>query len=136
MKDNHYMNIEIVVDDAIKKLLGDINNLPVDARKRIHQVYLTFYDAYLKIADLKGFSQNPEKLDTTGFDSEIIEYMQHFFSDYQNIYREFKTLNRHAKVLIQIDKNKNPEAFESQMNVLISGQNDFTEESVMEEILK
>lgn len=137
MNDNNYTNIDTVVDNAIKERLGDINGLPDSARQKIRQDYRVFFEAYLKIADLKKTSQhiNTEKRDAAGFDPDIIEYMQHFFSDYQNIYRDFKSANRHARALIQIDRNKHPQDFESQLNALISGKNDFTEESVMEEIL-
>ena len=134
MKDAH--NIEAVADEAIEKLIGDISNLPDSAKSKIHQVYQTFYDAYLKIGELKQSLPNSEDWDATEFDPEIIEYMQHFFSDYQNIYRDFQAVNRHAKTLIKIDPNNNPEEFKLRINALLLGKSDFTEQFVMEEILK
>ena len=81
MNATHYINTEAVVEDAIKAHLGDIDGLPDAARQKIHQVYQAFYDAYLKIADLKEASGNKDmgKTDLVGFDPDIIEYMQHFF---------------------------------------------------------
>lgn len=132
-----HTDTEAVVNDAIKARLGDIDGLPDAARQKIHQVYQAFYDAYLKIADLKKASANSdtERTDAAGFDPDVIEYMQHFFSDYQNIYREFKSTNRHARALIQTDQNEDADSFENQLNALISGKSHFAEASVMDEIL-
>ncbi len=137
MNATYHINTEAVVEDAIKARLGNIDGLPDAARQKIRQVYQAFYDAYLKIADFKKASASKDtgKTDAIGFDPDIIEYMQHFFSDYQSIYRDFKFTNHYARALIQAEQNKNSESFERQLNALISGKNDFTEASVMDKIL-
>ena len=137
MKDTHHVNLNTVVDDAIKTDIGDISGLPAAAREKIYEAYMAFYDAYLKIADLKRSSVETDirKIDAAGFDPDIIEYMQHFFSDYQNIYREFKSTGRCARALLQADQNKYPESYKQQLDALISGQPSATGTAVMDKIL-
>jgi hypothetical protein len=75
MKDTHHVNLNTVVDDAIKTDIGDISGLPDAAREKIYEAYQAFYDAYLKIADLKRSSVETDirKIDAAGFDPDIID---------------------------------------------------------------
>jgi len=67
-------------------------------------------------------------------DVDLIHYMQHFFSDYQDIYRGFIDLNRHAKELMQIDGIRHPKQFSEQVSNLLAGRKLFNDEHVFNQL--
>ena len=131
---------QTIVDDpfltrAIESDLGPIDDLPEKAKSRIYAVYRDFYSAYHAIAKLKGYKNHATDLLEPGFDSEILEYMQHFFSDYQTIYREFRQLRRNAKELLTVDRQVYPARYRELIDMLFTGQDPFQNQKVFEEIL-
>ena len=128
-------NLNALISRAINVRLGNIDTLPVVAQSKIRETYTAFYTAYTRILGLKQRPENLEGLYRGEFDPEIIEYMQHFFSDYQNIYRQFTALNQHARALLQTDPDKSPTRFQELLQVLVSGTDNFSNGSILDEIL-
>ena len=79
--------------------------------------------AYLNIGRVKGISENEVLDKITEMDEDLIHYMQHFFSDYQDIYRGFIDLNRNAKELMQIDSIIHAKQFNEQADNLLAAEN-------------
>lgn len=126
-------DIDAIVVNAIAFRLGNIDSLPEIARSKIGSVYRAFYIAYLDIAKLKGVPS--DVLRYADLDLEIIEYMQHFFSDYQHLYREFIALNYYARTLMEIDRHRNPESFKEGLNTLVAGTCEPGSEPILEGLL-
>jgi hypothetical protein len=128
--------IENIIPAAIDYHLGNITNLPESAQIKIHNIYKVFYSAYLNIAKLKGLPEHTATDDLIELDGELIEYMRHFFSDYQIIYREFVSLNRQVRELMQIDQQHNPQRFEEGLNTLVTGKDAEGSNIILEALLK
>ena len=140
MSNSNLPDIDLLISDAIRQNLGNIDTLPHAAQIQVKEVYLRFFSAYLKISDLKrsisGDSPGtaiPLILDD--LDPDIVGYMQHFFSDYQDLYRDFMVLNRRCRQLLQIDGNSNPQAFKDQLQTLLSGTNRSIDRSILNALL-
>lgn len=127
--------IEAIVPAAIDYHLGNIANLPESVQDKIRSVYKSFYSTYLNIAKLKGFTEITAVDDLIKLDSELIEYMRHFFSDYQTVYRDFLYLNRQVRELMQIDQQHYPEKFRERLDNLMAGNNDEGSELILKAIL-
>jgi hypothetical protein len=126
--------IDSIVTAAIALYLGDISSLPHAVTNRILEVYGAFFTAYLNIGRVKGISENEVLEKIAEMDEDLINYMQHFFSDYQDIYRGFIDLNRHAKELMQIDGIRHPNQFNEQVNNLLAGRKLFNDEHVFNQL--
>ena len=50
-------------------------------------------------------------------------------------YRQFITLNRNAKALMNIDRHASPEKFGEQLSLLVTGKNDLGGRRVLEELM-
>jgi len=127
-------NIDSIVRGAIAVYLGDISSLPRAVEDRIFEVYRAFCTAYLNIGRVKGISENEVLDKITEMDVDLIHYMQQFFSDYQDIYRGFIDLNRHAKELMQIDGIRHPKQFSEQVSNLLAGRKLFNDEHVFNQL--
>jgi hypothetical protein len=128
--------ISALVSRAIDYRLGDIATLPDKAQSKILEVYTAFYAAYLRILNIKGDSPDMDQVRRGALDPEAVEYMQHFFSDYQIIYREFNALNRHAQALLQTDRGQDPARFQELLQVLLSGTDKFDDGAILDEIIR
>jgi hypothetical protein len=129
-------NIGTIIPAAIDFHLGNITNLPESAQVKIRNSYKVFYSAYLNIAKLKGLPENTATDDLIELDDELIEYMRHFFSDYQPIYREFVSLNRQVRELMQIDQQHNPQRFKERLNTLVTGKDTEDSDMILKTLLK
>jgi hypothetical protein len=127
-------NADAVAREAIAIYLGDISSLPRAVKNRIFEVYGAFFTAYINIGRIKGISENEALENVAEMDEDLINYMQHFFSDYQDIYRGFIDLNRHAKALMQIDGIKHPKQFDEHVSNLLAGRNLFSDEHVFNQL--
>ena len=127
-------NIDSIVTAAIELYLGDISLIPRAVKNRIFEVYQAFFAAYLNIGRIKGISENEALENIAEMDEDLINYMRHFFSDYQDLYRGFMDLNRHAKELMQIDSIKHPRQFNEQVDNLLSGRNLFNDDHVFNQL--
>jgi len=126
--------IDSIVTAAIALYLGDISSLPRAVKNKIFEVYRTFFTAYINIGRIKGISENETLENIAEMDEDLINYMQHFFSDYQDLYRGFMDLNRYAKELMQIDSIKHPEQFNEIVDNLLAGRNLFNDEHVFNQL--
>jgi len=127
-------DIDSIVAKAIEAYVGDVSSLPRPARTRIFEVYQTFFKAYLNIGKIKGISKQEVVEKIVELDQELIDYMQHFFSDYQPIYRSFISLNRLARELLELDGTKYPQRYKEKVDALISGQKQFRDELVFNQL--
>jgi len=126
--------IDRIVQVAIASYLGDITHLPSAVRSKIIDVYRKFFEAYLNIGRNKGISSQSVVDQIMDLDQDLLAYMQHFFSDYQVIYSSFVNLNRLARELLQIDRATHPKKFEEQVDALMAGRKQFTDELIFSEL--
>jgi hypothetical protein len=127
--------LENVVSTAIATRLGDLDYLPEDVHLRIQSIYKEFFNAYMNIARMKADEATTRQLDPVNLDPEILTYMQHFFSDYQHIYRRFRYFERIAKSLLRIDRHKFPAEYETHLNLLFSEQQESENRSILQKLL-
>jgi hypothetical protein len=127
-------NIDAIVTEAISAYLGDISSLPRTVQSRIVDVYRDFFTAYVNIGRVKGISENDILEKMTEMDEDLINYMRHFFSDYQDLFRGFSDVNRHAKALMQIDGIRHPKKFNERADQLLAGRNPFNDDSVFNQL--
>jgi uracil DNA glycosylase len=69
-------------------------------------------------------------------DAEVLQYMQHFFSDYQHIFRQFNVLNRKVRAILAIDQDRYPEEYQAHLKSLLSDNHDFNDESILKKIIE
>ena len=125
-----------LLSKAIDYHIGDIRNIPEIAQCEIRRVYRDFFSAYRKIASQVPMRKNADILKDYRLYPEVIEYMQHFFSDYQALYRSFTLLNRNAEALLKIDREADPEAFREQIKLLLAGKIDLAENEVLSVLMR
>jgi hypothetical protein len=61
--------------------------------------------------------------------------MQHFFSDYQDLYHDFMGLNRHCRELMRVDPKADPQAYDHQLQILLSGTDRSSDDSILSALL-
>jgi hypothetical protein len=135
MTASHKDESGVLACKAIEHFLGDISKLPGETQADIIRVYDSFFRAYRAVADQKLQFQKPQGTDGIKLDVEILEYMQHFFSDYQEVYRRFKAINRHASMLMQIDPSNDPQRYADQLQKLKGASSIWREDQLMEALL-
>ena len=120
---------------AIDYHIGEVGNLPASAQDEIRRVYRDFFSAYHKIAMQAPIRADADILEEYRLNPEVIEYMQHFFSDYQGLYREFTLLNRNAGALLKIVREADPAGFREQLELMLAGKMDVAEREVLTELM-
>jgi hypothetical protein len=123
------------LSNAIDYHIGDIRNIPAIAQGEIRRVYQDFFSAYHKIAMQMPMRKNVDILKDYRLNPKVIEYMRHFFSDYQVLYREFSLLNRNAGALLKIDRDADPAGFWEQLELLLAGKINLAENEVLNELM-
>ena len=106
---------------AIERRLGDISGLPTELVEYVLKVYHKFVPCYLNMLrqrDHKSADWTPESL---SIDSELTEGMQHFFSDYQHITKEFYRLNQKMDRLREIDKFSQHNLYQHKIEEIVQG---------------
>jgi len=136
MSDCETKSIQAVVSEAITHHLGDISALPEAVQSKIQSVYHAFFTAYLGICQLKRPQMTVEREDVNDLDPEVLDCMQHCFSDYQHLFRQFEVLNRRVRALLPIDGARFPFEFQAYVDDLLSDRPVFPSESILEEILE
>jgi len=127
-------NVDSIVKQAIAEYLGDISSFPSTVRYKIIEVYQEFFTAYLNLGRIKGISENEAMDKIAELDQDLIDYMQHFFSDYQDLYRSFVGLNRHAKELLLINRIRHPKKYDEKVDDLIAGRKQFNDDFVFNQL--
>jgi hypothetical protein len=136
MIDRETKSIHAVASEAITSHLGDIGALPEAVQSKVQSVYHAFFTAYLGICQLKRPPMTVEREDVNDPDPEVLDYMQHCFSDYQHLFRQFEVLNRRVRALLPIDRERLPFEFQAYVEDLLSDRPVFPSESILEEILE
>lgn len=135
MSDREIQSIHSLVSKAIISHLGDISALPEAVQSRVRSVYREFLPAYLGICRLKRPQMALEREVVDDLDPEVLDCMQHCFSDYQHLFRQFEVLNRRVQALLHIDGERFPHEFQACVGDLLSDRPDFPTESILEDIL-
>ena len=109
--DNQGFAFEKLTSATIEKRLANISSLPHEVADCIFKVYREFIACYLNVLrqrEGKPADWMPEKL---FIDSELVDEMRHFFSDYQHITRQFHRLDQQIDKLQDIDKIRQPKLY-------------------------
>ena len=136
MSDRETKSIQAVVSEAITHHLGDISALPEAVQSKVQSVYHAFFTAYLGICRLKRPPMTVEREVVDDLDPDVLDCMQHCFSDYQHLFRQFEVLNRRVRALLPIDGARFPFEFQAYVDDLLSDRPVFPSESILEEILE
>lgn len=136
MSDRETKSIDALVSVAITSHLGDINALPQAVQSKVQGVYREFFTAYLGVSRLKRPQMTVEREVVSDLDPEILDGMQHCFSDYQHLFRQFEVLNRRVRALLAIDGERFPFEFQAYVDDLLSDRPVFPSESILEEVLE
>jgi len=126
---------EEFLSKAIEHHIGDIRIIPAIAKGEIRRVYRDFFSAYHKIAMQAPMRTDADILKGYRLNPEVIEYMQHFFSDYQGLYREFALLNKNARALLKIDRDADPAGFREQLELLLAGKINLAGKKVLTKLM-
>ena len=113
-------SMQRLIKNIINSAFGPTEQLPLEVLNRIQEVYTRFIPAYVEIIRIKEnlpSSWQPERL---SIDAEIVEDMMHFFSDYQHIARDFKTVNDRVNALLRLDRQKNPKQYDEWLDHIVS----------------
>jgi hypothetical protein len=128
--------IHTIVSEAIVCQLGNIEALPKSAQVKITSIYKVFFTAYLDIFRMKSRHEEVKYESIENLDAEVLQYMQHFFSDYQHIFRQFNVLNRKVRAILAIDQDRYPEEYQAHLKSLLSDNHDFNDESILKKIIE
>ena len=120
MSDRETKSIHAVVSETITSRLGDIGALPKAVQSKVESVYHAFFTSYLGICRLKSPQTTVERVDVNDLDPEVLDCMQHCFSDYQHLFRQFEVLNRRVVALLPIDGENFPFEFQAYVGDLLS----------------
>ena len=119
MSDCETRGIHAFGSEAITSHLGDISALPEAVQSKFRGVYHAFFTAYLGICQLKRPQMTVEREDVNDLDPEVLDCMQHCFSDYQHLFRQFEVLNRQVRALLPIDGERFPMAYQAYVDDLL-----------------
>ena len=114
-------SVDRIVEQAIASQVGDIEALPPEVATRLKAVYREFMPAYVEIIRVKekhSIAWQPQQIVP---DPDVVEDMLHFFSDYQNLARRFKQINRQVNNLLKIDRRADRQRFERCVAEIVSG---------------
>lgn len=136
MSDGQTNNIQAIVSEALASHLGDLRSLPEAVQSKIQSTYHAFFTAYLGICQLKRPQVIFKREDLNDLDPEVLDCMQHCFSDYQHLFRQFEALNHRARTLLAIDGERYPDEFRVYVDELLSDNPVLPSESILEQILE
>ena len=113
--------IDRVVARAIESQIGSIAALPPEVAVRLKEIYREFVPAYVEIIRIKNKRSAAWQPEEVVLDPEVVADMSHFFSDYQELAREFQQINRQVKNLLKIDRQADRQRFERCVAEIVSG---------------
>lgn len=115
------------IDQMCKILIaetwGDGDDFPEELRPWADHICCEFIVAYLNFLrqkETKSLDWFPEKLN---IDWDLVDDMRHFFSDYQHITKSFLHLKRQFKKLQDIDKVRQPNAYQRMIPDILASAN-------------
>ncbi len=115
-------SIQQLTKIAITSEIGAIDHLPQEVIERIWNIYQDFIPVYLEMIRIRDNHPADWRPTNLSIDTEMVEDMLHFFSDYQHITRAFKRLNRQVKILSTLDRKSDQRRYEEWMNKILSGE--------------
>ncbi len=98
--------------ETIDDRFGDISDLPVDVQKYVLQTYYEFLSIYVNVIQQKESKPAGWVPETVIIDSDIVDEMRHFFSDYQHITKNYLALNEKVDLLRMLNKETQPNLFQ------------------------
>ena len=110
-----------LIDSAIKSEIGDIDQLPHSVAARVRDVYGEFIPVYTEMIRIRENQHQDWRPAILPIDPDMVEDMLHFFSDYQHLTRAFKRLNREVKILMAMDRNREPHRYDEWAENIVSG---------------
>lgn len=114
-------SMQQLVDSAIKSEIGDIDQLPHSVAARVRDVYGEFIPVYTEMIRIRENQHRDWRPAILPIDPDMVEDMLHFFSDYQHLTRAFKRLNREVKILMAMDRNREPHRYDEWAENIVSG---------------
>lgn len=136
MSNGQTKSIQAVVSEALASHLGDLRSLPEAVQSKIQSVYDAFFTAYLGICQMKRPQVTVERENLNDLDPEVLDCMQHCFSDYQHLFHQFEALNHRVRRLLAMDGERFPEEFRLSVDELLSDGPVHPDESILQEILE
>ena len=121
-----------IIARSIDSAFGRVDGLPTEVADRLRMVYREFIPVYLEIIRLRDSRSKDWLPKVIVPDPEVVEDMLHFFSDYQDLTRRFKRMNRQVKKLLNIDRQADPHRFERCVAEIVSNNRD---SSIMDAIV-
>lgn len=110
-----------LIESAIKSEIGDIDRLPHSVAARVRDVYGEFIPVYTEMIRIRENQHRDWRPAILPIDPDMVEDMLHFFSDYQHLTRAFKRLNCEVKILMAMDRNREPHRYDEWAENIVSG---------------
>ena len=114
-------SMQQLIESAIKSEIGDIDQLPHSVAARVRDVYGEFIPVYTEMIRIRENQHRDWRPAILPIDPDMVEDMLHFFSDYQHLTRAFKRLNREIKILMAMDRNREPHRYDEWAENIVSG---------------
>jgi hypothetical protein len=114
-------SMQQLIESAIKSEIGDIDRLPHSVAARVRDVYGEFIPVYTEMIRIRENQHRDWRPAILPIDPDMVEDMLHFFSDYQHLTRAFKRLNREVKILMAMDRNREPHRYDEWAENIVSG---------------
>lgn len=114
-------SMQQLIESAIKSVIGDIDQLPHSVAARVRDVYGEFIPVYTEMIRIRENQHRDWRPAILPIDPDMVEDMLHFFSDYQHLTRAFKRLNREVKILMAMDRNREPHRYDEWAENIVSG---------------
>ena len=123
-KNNTLLNQETlqrIVEGAIQSEIGRIDALPREVADLVRNVYGEFMPVYIEMIRTRDNHPQEWQPQVLVIDPEVVDDLQHFFSDYQRLSRRFKQINRQVKNLLKMDRRADPRRFQECVAEILSG---------------
>ncbi|MDP4978539.1 MAG: hypothetical protein NWQ21_03710 [Desulfobacterales bacterium] len=114
-------SMQQLIESAIKSEIGDIDQLPHSVAARVRDVYGEFIPVYTEMIRIRENQHRDWRPAILPIDPDMVEDMLHFFSDYQHLTRAFKRLNCEVKILMAMDRNREPHRYDEWAENIVSG---------------
>ena len=125
-------NLLRVIETAIASTLGSIDTLPDNVVVKLREVYREFIPAYLEMIRIRDNRPKKWQPDTLVIESDVVDGMGHFYSDYQHVARRFQEINRQAKQLMALNREDDVHRYDALVEQIITGRREM---SVMSSLL-
>ena len=94
-------------------------HLPQELLDRVFSVYKDFFAGYLNLLRQREHKPTDWLPDRIAIDTELVDAMRHFFSDYQHIVKRYDHINRKLTELKKIDRRRQPQVYDLAVNAIL-----------------